>query len=176
MIFNTTVVYVIQIAAYFLIGILLLIAVIETRWKWYYKAVLIVLTSLFYVLNYWSASVIRGWPTKGDLPQHFKFLAAQVVEPNKLTGDAGEVFIWALNLAKPEEPPRSYVIDYSATLHEQVATAKKRLQVGVNQIGRVQTKRSTGKLREVDANRHAEVIQEIIIHDMPDPIFNPLEK
>ena len=80
--------------AYALLGFLLLILCLATRWAWWVKATLIVLVSSFYLLH---ASVLRGiagWPADDALPPRFVLLSAVFDEPSPARHHPGAIYIW----------------------------------------------------------------------------------
>ena len=71
------------ISAYILLALLLLSINLYSIWSWQIKAATIVLTSVFYVVTYYSLPGLLGWPTSQNPPAQFRLLAAHVEQPNK---------------------------------------------------------------------------------------------
>jgi len=136
----------ILVSGYVIIALLLTIFCLQTRYHWGLKAVMIVVVSLFYSLNYFSMLGILGWPTEQELPDNFRLVAAQVIEANKLTGTEGAVYIWATPFDKTLglTTPRAYQIPYSETLHQQLSGAVEKQKQGITQIGRKKKAESAG--------------------------------
>ena len=86
------------IASYIVIAILLLSLNLYSRWRWPVKAFAILLVSAFYVVSYRSIPPLLGWPVGQDLPKKFNLVAVYVAEPDKVTGDEGEIFLWLTSL------------------------------------------------------------------------------
>ncbi len=163
------------IAAYILIAILLLSVLLYSRLHWATKAGLIIITSAFYLVLYYSFPPLLGWPTKAELPDRFRVNATYVREPNKQLGTDGAIYLWITDLRVPPNDalPRAYELPYQEALHKQLVEVGKKLRKGMPQIGEVKKKEEdaslVGDLRE---NRGAALESiKIDFYDMPDPLF-----
>ena len=128
------------IAAYVLIALLLLSINLYSNWSWKVKACSIVVATLFYVITYLSFPPLLGWPTGEQPPYRFRLVAADVVQPDKLTGAKGMVYLWLRDLddLSGRTRPRAYKLPYSTELHE--AIINREIQAGKRHAatGRVQ--------------------------------------
>jgi hypothetical protein len=103
------------ITAYVVIGLLLLSINLYSKWSWPVKAATIVITSIFYIVTYFSIPPLLGWPTSGRLPERFRLLAIHVQEPNKTLDLEGEIFLWVTEVgARADIEPRAFRIPYAA--------------------------------------------------------------
>lgn len=123
-------------AAYVALAVLLLVLlVLGGRLSWLVKAGLILLTSGFYVVAYLALQALWGWPADQAPPARFRFVAAEVREPDGSIGYRGEIFLWAAPLDDPAAPPRAYRMAYQAALHEELVKARERAAAGRPQMG-----------------------------------------
>ena len=125
------------IAAYILLAALLLSVNLYSKWSWQLKTITIIITSVFYIISYISFPPLLGWPTNQKLPAHFRLLATEVHQPDKLTGEEGSVFLW---LKEVEDIttlvlPRAYVLPYSSLLHEKIINVQSKIDRGIPQLG-----------------------------------------
>ena len=161
------------IAAYVLIALLLLSINLYSNWSWRVKAGSIIVTTLFYVITYLSFPPLLGWPTGEQPPQRFRLVAADVVQPDKLTGARGMVYLWLKDLddLSGRTQPRAYKLDYSTELHEAIIAAKSKLEKGMQQLGEFKEP-PDGQVREVDSlSRTGQKSVEIEFFDLPDPLI-----
>lgn len=160
------------IAAYLLIGLILLSINIYSNWSWKVKAATIVITSLFYLVTYFSYPQLLGWPTSENPPERFRLISSHVQQPDKLTGEDGAVFLWVTQIddLSAKKPPRAHRLEYSNALHELIINAKSKLNKGIPQLGEFRDKKSViGELK--DAPRSGQESIEIEFYDLPDPLF-----
>lgn len=160
------------IAAYLLIGIILLSVNLYSNWSWKVKAGTIIVTSFFFIVTYYSYPQLLGWPTSDNPPERFRLIASHVQQPDKLTGEEGSVYLWLTEIddLSSSKPPRAYKLEYSNALHELVINANSKLNKGIAQLGEFEVKKSTiGELRE--APRSGQESIEIEFYDLPDPLF-----
>src|SRR3954465_1961846 len=61
-------------AAYVVVCLLLLTLGLSTRFAWWVKASVIVVTSLFFVEVFFATKGLLGWPRAGQLPPRFPLL------------------------------------------------------------------------------------------------------
>lgn len=111
---------------YALLGVVLLTILVFARLRWQIKVALIVLTSGFYIVNFFQTRALLGWSSIDPLPPRFKLLSARIVEPNSLEGDAGAIHLWVEELDEDNYPsgvPRAYRLPYDAKLAERTEAA-----------------------------------------------------
>jgi hypothetical protein len=124
---------------YALLGVVLLSILVFARLAWPIKAILIGLTSAFYVVNFFETRALLGWSSIDPLPPRFKLLSARIVEPHSLEGDAGAIHLWVEELDEdnfPSGAPRAYRLPYDAKLAERTEAAIKASADGKPQGGR----------------------------------------
>lgn len=125
--------------SYALIGALLLVVLIYARLPWPAKAVVIVVTSAFYIASFIGTRGLLGWASVDRLPASFKLLQARIVEPHSVEGDPGSIYLWVEALDDGNRPsgiPRAYRIPYSDPLAERTDRAKSEIAAGRPQGGR----------------------------------------
>ena len=125
--------------SYALIGALLLVVLIYARLPWPAKAVVIVVTSAFYIASFIGTRGLLGWASVDRLPASFKLLQARIVEPHSVEGDPGSIYLWVEALDDGNRPsgiPRAYRIPYSDPLAEKTDKAKSEIAAGRLQGGR----------------------------------------
>ena len=159
------------IAAYILIGLLLLSINLYSKWSWQVKAITIILTSAFYIITYFSFPPLLGWPTSQNPPEQFRLIAAHVEQPNKETGAEGAVYLWLTEIENMTDipEPRAYQLDYSNELHEKIINVNAKLDKDIGQLG--EFKEPDGKMVDIDEQRRGVKSVEIEFYDMPDPLF-----
>jgi hypothetical protein len=124
---------------YALVGVVLLVVLVLARLAWPIKAALIVLTSGFYVVNFFATRSLLGWSSVDPLPHSFKLIGARIVEPHSLEGDPGAIHLWIEALDADNFPsgvPRAYRLPYNAKLAEKTEAAIKASAEGRPQGGR----------------------------------------
>jgi len=125
--------------SYSVVGALLLVMLIYARVPWSAKAVAVVVTSAFYVLNFIGVRGLLGWASVDKLPVTFKLLQSRIVEPHSLEGDSGSIYLWVEALDEANRPsgvPRAYRIPYSGSLAEKTDKAASEIAAGHPQGGR----------------------------------------
>ena len=126
------------VASYIVIAVLLLSLNLASRWQWGIKAAAILITTAFFGVSYVSITDLIGWPAEARMPDHFQLHWATIVEPDKLNGLPGSIFLWveALNQDNlPAGTPRAFRIPYSRELADRIGRAKERIEQGADQAG-----------------------------------------
>ncbi|HEY5703829.1 MAG TPA: hypothetical protein VIV20_10210 [Gammaproteobacteria bacterium] len=160
------------IAAYILIAAILLSINLYSNWSWKVKASTIIITSFFYVITYISYPKLLGWPTADNPPQRFRLIAAQVEQPDKITGDEGAVYLWLtqIDALSSSNPPRAYKLEYSNELHEKIINVNSKLNKDIPQLGEFDDHDNIiDELK--DAPRSGQKTVKIEFYDLPDPMF-----
>ena len=121
------------LSAYIIIAVLLLSFNIAPRWSWWVKATGIVVTSVFFVVSYYSIIDMMGWPVEARLPERFQLHWARVSEPDRLLNTPGAIYVWVEELDEQNIPlgmPRAYKLPYSAPLDNGVNDAMDMISMG----------------------------------------------
>jgi hypothetical protein len=126
------------VASYIVIAVLLLSLNLASRWHWGIKAAAILITTAFFGVSYLSITDLIGWPAEARLPDHFQLHWATIVEPDKLNGLPGSIFLWVEALDQDNLPagtPRAFRVPYSRELADRIGRAKERIEQGADQAG-----------------------------------------
>lgn len=134
--------------AYALLGFLLLILCLATRWSWRLKAVMVLGVSSFYVLHAQVLRGLAGWPADEALPPRFVLLSAVFDEPSPARGHAGAIYIW-VNELKDQQAlslPRVHRLPYEKDLQRILGEGLKKAKDGNTQIGSIEPRPGQGGL------------------------------
>jgi hypothetical protein len=126
------------VASYVLVAVLLLSLNLASRWHWGMKAAAIVITTGFFGVSYLSTAGLIGWPSEARVPEHFQLHWATVVEPDKLNGLPGSIYLWIERLDENNMlagTPRAFRVPYSRELADRIGHAKERIEQGADQLG-----------------------------------------
>jgi hypothetical protein len=129
------------VAAYVVISVLLLSMNLTSSWPWWVKGGAILITGVFFAGSYLSIVSILGWSTRDNPPEHFALLASRVVEPDRITGDPGMIYLWLEELDEnniPSGHPRSYALSFTSDFAKAVGMAQDLLANGEQVEGSLQ--------------------------------------
>src|SRR6266852_263138 len=101
--------------SYVVVAVLLLSLNLASRWHWGVKASAIAVTTLFFGISYASIAGLIGWPSEARMPAHFQLHWAVVVEPDKLNGLPGSIYLWLESMDENNMPagtPRAFHTPY----------------------------------------------------------------
>lgn len=132
-------------AAFALVASLLAYLLLLTRLHWVFKAFATLSTVALIPLTFFGVGELRGLPSDGPVPDSFRMLWAQVIEPNPLRGEKGHVFLWLQTLDKDNFPagqPRAYQLPYSDDLKIKVNEAMGKIAQGDQIQGKVDAKKA----------------------------------
>jgi hypothetical protein len=124
--------------AYVVLGVLLLNMGLASRFRWWIKAMVIVVTCGFFIEVFFATKSLLGWPGTGALPPRFQLLWTRVVEPDPKISDPGAIFLWVEELDEnnvPSGTPRSYRLRYTPPLAERSLKARDEIMAGNPQEG-----------------------------------------
>jgi hypothetical protein len=124
--------------SYVVVAALLLSLNLTSRWHWGIKASAIAVTTVFFGLSYASIAGLIGWPSEARLPERFQLDWATVVEPDKLNGSSGSIYLWLEALDENNVPagtPRAFRVPYRRELADRIGRAKERIEQGMDQAG-----------------------------------------
>ena len=125
-------------ASYVAVAVLLLSLNLASRWHWGIKAAAIAITTAFFGVSYVSTAGLIGWPSEARVPEHFQLDWATVVEPDKLNGLPGTIYLWVEALDDNNMSsgmPRAFRVPYSRELADRIGHAKDRIEQGIDQVG-----------------------------------------
>src|SRR5437667_1990631 len=126
------------VASYVVIAVLLLSLNLTSRWHWCITAAAIAITTVFFGVYYVSIAGLIGWPSEARVPEHFQLHWATVVEPDKLNGLPGTIYLWVEALDESNilaGTPRAFKVPYSRELADLIGRAKERIEHGAEQAG-----------------------------------------
>jgi hypothetical protein len=124
--------------SYVVLAVLLLSLNLASRWHWGVKASAIAITSVFFGVSYTSIAGLIGWPSGAHVPARFQLDWGTVVEPDKLNGSPGSIYLWIETLDENNVPagtPRAFRVPYSRELAERIGHARERIEQGTDQVG-----------------------------------------
>jgi hypothetical protein len=124
--------------AYMVIGVLLLSMNLTSRFAWWIKASVIVVTCGFFIEVFFATKGLLGWPGTGQLPPRFQLLWTRVVEPDPKIHDPGAIYLWVEELDEnnvPSGTPRSFRIRYTPPLADRSLKARDEIMAGNPQEG-----------------------------------------
>jgi hypothetical protein len=133
----TTVVLAISIA-YVVLAVVLLSMGLTSRFAWWLKGAVVVITSVFFIESFFATNSLLGWPGTGTLPHRFQLLWTRVVEPDPKISDPGAIYLWVEELDEnnvPSGTPRSFRLHYSVALADKSNKAKDEIMSGNPQEG-----------------------------------------
>jgi hypothetical protein len=99
---------------------------------WLLTLILVALP-IFYIGHYLMLQELKGWPSGAELPERFRLLAFDIIEPDPGAADPGRILLWVE--AGGETEPRVYTRPYRKRLHQDLVAAGKQQQQGRPQIG-----------------------------------------
>lgn len=132
------------VAAYVMVAMLLLSLNLTSLWRWWIKAAAMIVTTAFFVGTYLAIDGLLGWPSAAELPPRFKFLSSQVVEPNKVNGDPGAIYLWVQELDEKNltiSVPKNYRLSYATSTAKDVQDAQSKRQDGKDVLGKTADKK-----------------------------------
>jgi hypothetical protein len=132
-------------AAYALVASLLAYLLLMSRLHWVFKALATLSVVALIPLTFFGVGELRGLPSDSQIPDSFRMLWAQVIEPNPLRGEKGHVFLWLQTLDKDNFPigqPRAYQLPYSDDLKIKVNDAMGKISQGDEIQGKVDAKKA----------------------------------
>ncbi|MCC6984521.1 MAG: hypothetical protein IT535_14735 [Bauldia sp.] len=135
---NTTTIFA-ALASYIVIAILLLSVNVASQWRWWIKGTAVVAVFAFFGVSLLMMAGILGWPNPyGNPPVRFKLVWSTVVEPDRLTGGPGAVYLWVEEMDGnnvPSQNPRSFQLAYTDDLAAEVRAAQQRREDGEQIMG-----------------------------------------
>jgi hypothetical protein len=148
------------VIAYIVIAVLLLSMNLTSRWRWWIKGGAILVTAAFFAGSYLSIVSVLGWATNENPPERFALLATRVVEPDRITGNPGMIYLWLEELDEnniPSGRPRGYGLSFTSDFAKAVGMAQDLLANGEEVEGSIQPRE---KPDEQDSNHGLPTQQE----------------
>lgn len=121
------------VLGYVVLVVLMLNAVVLSRWSLPVKFAGIVLGTACYWLVYLGYRAIEGWPSADELPAAFRTQWITIDEPDKAAGSPGAIYFWVRELNDRGQPwgaPRAHSLPFEPATVEAAADALARLQNG----------------------------------------------
>lgn len=120
------------------VALMVIYLVIGSRLPWMLRAALVALVSVSFFASWLLWRDVAGWPARAELPEHFLFHAATIVEPDPEKSQPGAIYVWATELTDegPAGMPRSYRVNYLKSTHTQLQAAEARMRNGLPQVGK----------------------------------------
>lgn len=115
--------------------VLMTLLLLRTEVPLVLKLLIVVLVPAFYWVQYVSLKQYAGWPVEDKLPSEFVLIAADVIEPNKQTGEEGIMYWWIRDSGDVSRPPRVYRLPYVNEVHEQAAGVLQQQRQGAQFVG-----------------------------------------
>jgi hypothetical protein len=126
------------VALFLVLAVLLLSLNLASLWKWWIKAGAIVVTLGGMVALYFVVTGVIGWASTGAMPARFSLLATRIVEPDKLSGTPGRIFLWVEEVDDRQiviSPPRAFEVPYAVEIATDIAMAQAKLEGGGKVLG-----------------------------------------
>jgi hypothetical protein len=125
-------------AAYVVLSVIVLAMGLTSRFAWWIKASVIVISTAFFIEIFFATKSLLGWPGTGALPPRFQLLWTRVVEPDPKLSNPGAIYLWVEEVDANNVPsglPRSYRLPYSLQLAERTLKARDEIMSGHPQEG-----------------------------------------
>lgn len=126
------------VALFLVLAVLLLSLNLASLWKWWIKAGAIVITLSGMVALYFVVTGVIGWASTGAMPARFSLLATRIVEPDKLSGIPGRIYLWVEEVDDRQivvSPPRAFEVPYEVEVATDIAMAQAKLEGGGKVLG-----------------------------------------
>jgi hypothetical protein len=142
-----------SIALFLLVALLLLNLNLFSLWKWWIKALAIVVTLGAVVVLYFTMTGVIGWASTDRMPARFSLLATRIVEPDKLKGLPGHIYLWVEEVDDQQitiSPPRAFEVAYAIETASDVATAQQQLEGGGKVLGQYEATSAEQATRDMN--------------------------
>lgn len=126
------------IAIFVVLALLLLSLNLASLWRWWIKAAAILVTLSGVLVLYLAMVGLIGWPTTEAMPKRFSLLSTRIVEPDKLRGQPGHIYLWVEEVDDRQiviAPPRAFEVAYKVETATEVATAQEQVNTGGKVLG-----------------------------------------
>jgi hypothetical protein len=126
------------VAIFVVLALLLLSLNLASLWRWWIKAGAIVVTLSGIIVLYLAMAGLIGWPSTEAMPKRFSLLSTRIVEPDKLRGLPGHIYLWIEEVDEHQiviSPPRAFEVPYEVETATDVATAQEQVNTGGKVLG-----------------------------------------
>jgi hypothetical protein len=126
------------VALFLVLALLLLSLNLTSLWRWWIKAIAIVVTLGSVVVLYFTMTGLVGWASPGQMPARFSLLSTRIVEPDQLNNLPGHIYLWVEEVDDRQvvvSPPRAFEVPYKVEIASDVATAQKQIEGGGKVLG-----------------------------------------
>jgi hypothetical protein len=152
----------ITVALYGGLALLLLSLNVASLWKWWVKGAAIVVTVGCVAATYLTVAAMLGWPSDGRLPAKFHVVATRVIEPDRVVGTAGGIYLWVEEVdvhMLPISAPRGYQLPYTRALAERTDAVQKRIAAGDEMLGTATQVEHSRDLRDENGQQGDEGVE-----------------
>jgi len=146
------------LVAYGTLALLLINLNFLSLWKWWIKAAAIILTAGVFVVAYFSITGMIGWPSKDTLPERFSLLHTRIVEPDKLKGVPGHIYLWVEQVDEHQvviSEPRAFEVPYTETTATDTTSAQNKLDGGEQVLGTYEANKAKTGERQGSPNANS---------------------
>lgn len=126
------------VTVFLVLALLLLSLNLTSLWKWWIKAIAIVVTLGSVLVLYFTMTGLIGWASPGQMPARFSLLSTRIVEPDQLNSLPGHIYLWIEEVDDRQiviSPPRAFEVPYEVEIASSVATAQKQIEGGGKVLG-----------------------------------------
>ena len=140
--------------------VLLLVSLnLFSLWRWYIKAGAIVVTIAGIAVLYFCMTGLIGWASPGQMPERFSLLSTRIVEPDKLRGLPGHIYLWVEEVDDRQiviGPPRAFEVPYKVEVASEVASAQTQIDGGGKILGQFRATSSEEAARDASVEAEGE--------------------
>ena len=170
---DSTVIFI--ILGYVLLGFLLIVFNLRTKFHWLIKSTMIITVTFFCIFTYSSFKNLLGWPTKDFVPERFRLISAQIYEPNVILNSEGVIYLWItdMNSKSGLSTPRSFQLAYNKEIHERISKALVNIKNGVPQMGELkEDEEESGVISQVlEKKKTMSTSMKVNFFDMPSQLL-----
>lgn len=148
-----------SVALFVLLSVLLLSLNFLSLWHWPIKAAATVITIGSSVVLYFAFINVIGWPSQDRMPDRFSLLHTRIVEPDRMTGAPGHIYLWAEEVDDRQiviGQPRAFEVPYKVEMATEVASAQNMLDEGTEVLGEFAADSSKAPERQASLDQKGE--------------------
>lgn len=150
------------VSSYVVLGALLLVMLVYSRFHWVVKGLLVLFVSSFFYVAYHSLPDFMGWPTSYERPDKMQVVAIYIDAPNK-------VYLWGHDMALgiSGQRPRAYELPYTTRLNNSLNIASHKIKKGFPMIAEFRPPLKTQALKGDGLEKEPLDEFELIFYDVP---------